>query len=96
HIATICSQTKDTCATCGGEHRTKSCDERGKQWCVSCNSNTHSSWDRDCPSFQTKCANMDKRNLEASLPYYPSEEAYTWLPAIQPHHLQIPSHSRPY
>ncbi|KAF9004272.1 hypothetical protein BDQ17DRAFT_1223425, partial [Cyathus striatus] len=82
HIAKTCSQLKDTCGTCGGEHWTSTCNVQGKQWCVSCNNDSHCSWDRSCPSFKTKCNNMDKHNPEASLPYYPSEVTYTWMPAI--------------
>ncbi|KAF8997516.1 hypothetical protein BDQ17DRAFT_1172144, partial [Cyathus striatus] len=77
HIAWECLQEKDTCATCGGNHRSSSCSTTNKTWCISCASLTHCSWDRGCSVFRTKCWEMEKCNPEAHLPYYPTKEAYT-------------------
>jgi hypothetical protein len=36
HFAGECTASDDTCGTCGGEHRTNTCQNRSKLWCVSC------------------------------------------------------------
>jgi len=55
HFATNCPASEDTCSTCGGTHRTNNCDSRNKLHCVSCKSDMHASWDRNCPEFIRRC-----------------------------------------
>jgi hypothetical protein len=84
HRATHCKETNDTCGTCGEHHRTSSCDNPNTHWCVSCHSNTHSSWDRQCPIFLVRCDDFDKRNPDNTLRYFPTEEAWTHFNAPPP------------
>ena len=51
HFAHACMADTDTCGTCGEEHRTNECVNKDKTFCVSCKSNSHASWDRECPEF---------------------------------------------
>jgi hypothetical protein len=82
HIAKDCRSETDTCGTCGdGGHRTSECKhEQLKRRCISCNTEGHASWDRGCPTFRRKCAELNKRDIENALPYYPTTESWTWLP----------------
>ena len=71
---------------CGEEHRTSNCDNKEKTYCVSCKSNTHASWDRECPEFRKRCDQFDENYPENNLPYFPSEESWTLTP--RPNKLQ--------
>ena len=77
HFAAHCPDADDTCGTCGGNHRTNSCDNKEKLHCVSCGDNTHASWDRACPEFARRCAIMDERNPDNSMPFFPTEQDWT-------------------
>ena len=55
-----------------------------KKWCVSCQSNTHSSWDRDCLIFNKKADEFDLHNPDNTLPYYPADEPWSWTDALAP------------
>ena len=80
HFAHSCTASIDTCGTCGEEHRTSECSNKEKTFCVSCRSNTHASWDRDCPEFRRRCDQFDENYPENNLPYFPSEEGWTLIP----------------
>ena len=80
HFAHACMASADTCGTCGEEHRTSECDNKDKTFCVSCKSNSHASWDRDCPEFRRRCDQFDENYPENNLPYFPSEESWTLIP----------------
>jgi len=77
HFADKCLETGDTCGTCGESHRTSTCANRGKLYCVSCGDNTHASWDRSCPDFIRRCENLDDRNPMNGMPFYPAEQDWT-------------------
>ena len=77
HFAAHCQEADDTCGTCGGKHRTNTCDNREKLHCVSCGDNSHASWDRACPEFTKHCAILDERNLLNSMPFFPTEQDWT-------------------
>ena len=68
------------CGTCSGAHMMNGCAEQTKKWCVSCNSNNHSSWDRDCPTLAKKIEEFNQRNPENSLPFFLTAEPWTWAP----------------
>ena len=51
HFVHTCMADTDTCRTCGEEHRTNECINKDKTFCISCKSNSHASWDRECPEF---------------------------------------------
>jgi hypothetical protein len=55
HYVAECRAEKDACGTCGGQHKTNECKSENKRYCVSCRSDTHASWDRNCPEFLRKC-----------------------------------------
>ena len=79
HFADKCLETEDTCGTCGGKHRTSTCTSRDKRHCVSCGSGAHASWDRSCPDFIRRCALIDKRNPDNSMPFFPAEQDWTYV-----------------
>ena len=56
HFVRECPADKDTCRTCGEPHRTNTCPNKEKVYCVSCGNNSHPSWDRTCPEFSRRCS----------------------------------------
>ncbi|KDQ52755.1 hypothetical protein JAAARDRAFT_112888, partial [Jaapia argillacea MUCL 33604] len=76
HIAAECVSEKEVCGTCGQDHRTEACANKGNPHCVSCESD-HMSWSRFCPTFLRKCLDLDERMQENSMPYFPTDEAWT-------------------
>ena len=80
HFAYACSASVDTCSTCGEEHKTSVCSTKDKTYCVSCRSNVHASWSRDCLEFRRRCDQYDENYPENILPYFPSEESWTLIP----------------
>lgn len=79
HIAASCQSIQDVCGTCGHTHRTADCDRAGETWCVSCGTDNHSSWDRECPSFEKCCEELDERYRENSMPFFPTGELWTMV-----------------
>ena len=77
HFAAHCLEVDDTCGTCGANHRTNNCENKEKHHCVSCGDNTHASWDRACPEFNRRCAILDERNPDNSMPFFPTEQEWT-------------------
>jgi hypothetical protein len=82
HVASECIVAHDTCGTCGGTHRTSSCDNTSNKYCTPCAVAGHASWDRECPSFKRKCDDLDARTPENNMPYFPTNEE--WTHAILP------------
>jgi len=76
HMAHKCMEN-NKCGTCGGAHMMNGCTEQMKKWCISCNSNNHSSWDRDCLTLAKKIKEFDQRNPKNSLPFFPTVEPWT-------------------
>jgi len=80
HFASECTQ-QQTCGTCGSvDHRTSDCDntEDDKRWCRSCAHNSHSSWDRSCPTLIKQTEAYDEKHPENKLTFFPSTQAWTW------------------
>ena len=77
HFASECQAKLDTCGTCGENHVTKDCVDKGKRYCVACKATDHASWDRSCPEFQRKIAQFDEIHPENALTYFPTEESWT-------------------
>lgn len=75
-MADECKEKRDTCGSCRRKHCTNTCSIREVQ-CVSCNVNTHASWDRQCLSFLQKCKEHDRRHLETCMPYFMTTELWT-------------------
>jgi hypothetical protein len=79
HLALTCASPHDKCGTCGEHHRTSDCNSPGR-FCVPCGVYGHPSWDRGCPTFGSKCEEMDQRTPGNQLPYFPTEEPWTQKP----------------
>ena len=86
HLAGSCLAALDTCGSCGEHHRSDHCNSPGK-FCTPCGLDGHSSWERDCPTFNAKRREMDLRTPENQLAYFPTDEPWThrihqspWLP----------------
>ena len=77
HVAKDCKAAQDTCGTCGKNHRTNECNSYKTHYCVSCKSDNHASWDRNCPEFENRCAGIDAKLPENSMPYFPTDETWT-------------------
>ncbi|KAJ3742470.1 hypothetical protein DFH05DRAFT_1527027 [Lentinula detonsa] len=50
-----------------------------KRHCVNCGIDGHASTDRECPAFQRRCENLNRRMPTNQLPFFPSDEEWTWL-----------------
>lgn len=84
HLAMHCKNDKDSCGRCGDEtHPTRDCVS-GMLGCIPCRSSGHPAWDRTCPTFIRLCDEIDKRNPENALPYYPTSEPWTWMQQRNP------------
>jgi hypothetical protein len=77
HFAVDCKASKDTCGTCGGEHRTSACTQEDR-WCTACAVASHPSTSRKCPQFIRRLGILNTRNPEYALPYYQTNEEWTW------------------
>ncbi|KAG2037955.1 hypothetical protein BDR03DRAFT_813926, partial [Suillus americanus] len=70
HIAKECKAPQDICGTCRKNHCTNECNAYRTFHCISCNSNDHASWNRNCPEFENRCAGIDAKHPENSMPYF--------------------------
>ncbi|KAF8260752.1 hypothetical protein EI94DRAFT_1609832 [Lactarius quietus] len=87
HFAVKCKAQEDTCGTCSGQHRMKECKVEGKQYCVSCRSDDHASWDCNCPEFIRKCNKYSMFHPENHLVCFPTEE--DWMLTARPHKIRL-------
>jgi hypothetical protein len=80
HFAAECKQVHDTCARCGGMHRTTSCDKPNKPpYCANCRTAGHAASDRTCPAFHRETARILGRNPENRYRYFPvANDLSTW------------------
>jgi hypothetical protein len=79
HVASACDKSEDVCGTCGdNNHKTSDCNNPGKKKCISCDTDDHTSWDRNCPTFLRKCEEQNQRNQENVMPFFPSTEDWSW------------------
>jgi len=88
HIARDCISHRDMCANCAEDHRTSDCNNKNNTCCTSCHSTDHPSWSRTCPEFERRCADLDARDLDNTLPYFPTDESWTQV--------QAPPRPKPY
>jgi hypothetical protein len=77
HLVAQCHNESETCGACGENHNTKDCSNPGNLCCTSCKSNTHASWDRNCPEFTRRCEAYNDKFPENKLPFFPTEEEWT-------------------
>lgn len=79
HIRAKCT-FNEHCALCASpSHVTAACNPTNTPSCVSCGpTSSHASFHRICPTFKSRCAAIDSRYPENSMPYFPTEEQWTW------------------
>jgi len=82
HFTSECQSEKDVCGNCGGEHRTNTCQNKDKLYCVACGKNMHASWSRNCPEFNRQCLIYDGRNPENAMLFFPME--HNWTLTVRP------------
>ncbi|KIM61997.1 hypothetical protein SCLCIDRAFT_1178821 [Scleroderma citrinum Foug A] len=75
-MAKACPEEKDTCGTCGGEHRHSNCNSYRTYFCVNCKSKEHGSSDKDCPDYIAQRDTLNARTPENLMPYFPTEEPW--------------------
>jgi hypothetical protein len=77
HFAANCTEPTDICGTCGENHRTTQCKETEKKHCISCSTDTHVSWDRNCPEFVRRSRIYDENHLENNMVYFSTDKNWT-------------------
>jgi hypothetical protein len=90
HFANECLEDHDTCGNCTKNHRTNDCPTPTVRKCVSCKTDDHASWSRDCPTFTKKLNDMNDRNPENTLQYIPTADPWTWTANVRPTQTQPP------
>lgn len=78
HMARECKQQGETCAYCGESHRSSTCTNAKKKHCRPCGTAGHTATDRMCPTFQKKCQDFNGRNPDNALPFFPTNDPWTW------------------
>ena len=104
HIHASCTG-QETCAHCTSKsHSTDKCPLNQSPGCVSCRPSLHHcSYYHKCPIFISKCEALDARYPENNMPYFPTDEPWTWAqdppklstspPIHKPHRdLSLPSY----
>ena len=96
HFAKDCIEEQDKCGNCTKNHRTSDCPTPLTRACVSCKTDDHASWSRECPTFIKKLNDFNDRNPENALQYIPTADPWTWTANAQPMQPQSqPPASRP-
>lgn len=67
-----------TCGKCAEKHATKECSTANLQ-CANCNAPGHASNNCNCPTFLKHCETLNKWALTNLLPFFPTDEDWTWL-----------------
>ena len=83
HYAKECTEETDRCGNCTKNHRTSDCPTPLTRACVSCKTDDHASWSRDCPTFVKKLNDFNDRNPENALQYIPTADPWTWTANVQ-------------
>lgn len=96
HLRASCPNV-ERCASCASpDHTTLKCHPKNPPTCITCGPNsTHPSSHRSCPSFAAKCIDTDTRHPENALPYFPTNESWTWVPNPPKLSLTKPTHIPP-
>jgi hypothetical protein len=93
HFAKECPEEGDKCGNCAKSHRTSDCPTPQAKCCVSCKTDDHASWSRDCPTFTKKLSDFNDRNPENLLQYIPTADPWTWTASNKPTAQAIPQPS---
>ena len=87
HERRHCTSEEARCAKCAMNHETEDCQAPLRAiTCRNCEGR-HPSYDRDCPRFVEKCAQLDARCPENNLAFYPTDEPWSWA-TLQVNHNQ--------
>jgi hypothetical protein len=78
HYARECPAEHNTCSNCAGPHRSAQCQDPSKRRCISCDTDNHASWSRECGTFLRKVNECNCQHPENALPFIPSSEPWTW------------------
>lgn len=84
HFAKECQEENNKCGNCTKNHRTNDCPTPQERCCVSCKSDDHASWSRECPTFIKKLNDLNDRNPENALQYIPTADPWTWTTNTKP------------
>lgn len=95
HFAKECLEEFDKCGNCTENHRTNDCPTPLATCCVSCRSDDHASWSRECPTFLKKLSELNTRNPENTLQYIPTADPWTWTPCPNTAHSTQPTKAPP-
>ena len=87
HFAAECLEAKDACGNCAEDHHTKNCPDKNRRYCVSCQNDTHASWDRNCPEFKRRVERMDENHPENALTYFPTDQE--WSTQARPARIEL-------
>jgi hypothetical protein len=90
HFAKDCVEEDDKCGNCTGNHRTNECPTPQTKKCVSCKTDNHASWSRECPTFVKKLSDFNERNPENALQYIPTADPWTWTASVKTAHQPQP------
>jgi hypothetical protein len=80
HEARHCKSIDVVCGTCTHAHKTWLCERFAPPRCINCPNgmNRHASSSRDCPEFLRRCSIFDAKYPENTIPFYPTNEEWTW------------------
>ena len=78
HFSKECQEEISRCGNCSKNHRMSDCLMPEERICVSCMSEGHASWSRECPTFIKKLNELNDRNPENTLQYIPTAEPWMW------------------
>jgi hypothetical protein len=95
HFAKECTEEQDRCGNCTKNHRTGDCPTPLIRCCVSCKTDDHASWSRDCPTFIKKLNDFNDRNPENALQYIPTADPWTWTANAKSSQSQMQTQPQP-
>ena len=78
HFAMNCKETSSTCGRCGDGHPTLECGSLTTIRCTPCGSSEHQTNDPMCPERQNRENALLLKDPEALMPYYATNERWTW------------------
>ena len=80
HFQDVCTNM-ERCATCASDsHTAASCDNSNTPSCAACgDGSNHPATSPICPTFLAKQKTLLQRFPENTMPYYPTEERWTWV-----------------
>ena len=91
HFAKDCVEEDDKCGNCAEHHRTTNCLSTARR-CVSCRTDDHASWSRECPTFLKKMGEYNSRNPDNTMQFFPTADPWSWFTTDKP---SIPTAYRP-